>query len=162
MNNYIYIGKIVDTHGIKGEIRIRSDFEKKNDIFIPGFKLYIGDKKISETINTYRHHKEYEMVIFDGYDNINQILKYMKQNVYIRREDLLKNNEYVLEDLIGLNVYENDELLGQIKDYVYNRLNVLLVVSGKKDFYIPYNKEYIKEVKINDRVITNNAKDLIL
>ena len=37
---YIYVGKIVNTHGIKGEIRILSDFKYKNEIFKENFKLY--------------------------------------------------------------------------------------------------------------------------
>ena len=40
--NYIYIGKIVNTHGLKGEIRILSDFEFKDKVFVPNMKIYIG------------------------------------------------------------------------------------------------------------------------
>ena len=42
MNEYILIGKIVQTHGIKGELRIRSNFEMKDRVFKKGFNLYIG------------------------------------------------------------------------------------------------------------------------
>ena len=45
MEEYIYIGKIVNTHGIKGEIRILSDFEKKDSVFVVGMPIYIGRKK---------------------------------------------------------------------------------------------------------------------
>ena len=41
--SYIKIGKIATTHGIKGELKILSNFEYKDKIFIPGFKLYIGN-----------------------------------------------------------------------------------------------------------------------
>ena len=42
---YIYIGDIVNTHGLKGEVRLISDFEYKNKVFKKGFKLYIGRTK---------------------------------------------------------------------------------------------------------------------
>ena len=48
MEEYIYIGKIVNTHGIKGEIRILSDFEKKDSVFVVGMPIYIGRKKEKE------------------------------------------------------------------------------------------------------------------
>ena len=38
--DYIYIGKIVNTHGIKGEVRILSDFKYKDRIFKNGFNMY--------------------------------------------------------------------------------------------------------------------------
>ena len=48
---YIIIGKIVNTHGIKGELRILSDFKYKDKIFKKGFPLYIGHTKEKEIIN---------------------------------------------------------------------------------------------------------------
>ena len=60
---YIYLGKIVNTHGIKGEIRILSDFDYKDIVFKKDFKIYIGKDKQEETINTYRVHKNYDMIL---------------------------------------------------------------------------------------------------
>lgn len=161
---YVWIGKIVNTHGIKGELRIRSDFEKKDLVFKKGFNLYIGKEKIKETINNYRVHKDFDMVRLDGYTNINEVLKYIKSEVFIDRNDLnLNNEEIILNDLIGMEVKDNNEIVGKIKDYVYNNSNILLVVSGNKDFYIPYKSNYIIKIdKQNKIVYTENAKDLIL
>ena len=55
--DYVYIGKIVNTHGIKGELRIRSNFELKDVVFKPGFTLYVGDGYVPAEIVTYRHQK---------------------------------------------------------------------------------------------------------
>ena len=164
MKEYIYIGKVSNTHGIKGEIRIKSDFEKKNLVFKNGFDLYFGKNKDKETINTYRIHKEYDMVTFNGIDNINDVIKYKGLPVYIKREDLnLSDNEYILEDLIGFNIRENDNILGIVEDFMYNNKSILLAIKGEKNFYIPYNDAYIKSVDIENRIIeTNNAEDLIL
>ena len=74
------IGKICNTHGIKGELRILSDFEYKDKVFKKGINIYIGQNHCHEVINTYRHHKQYDMITLSGYNNINEVLKYMKKN----------------------------------------------------------------------------------
>ena len=70
----IYIGKIVNTHGIKGELRILSNFSSKNKVFIPQMPIYIDNQK--EIINSYRHHKMFDMITLKNYNNINEVLKY--------------------------------------------------------------------------------------
>ncbi len=161
---YIWIGKIVNTHGIKGELKIKSDFERKDLVFKKGFNLYIGEDKKKETITSYRVHKDFDMVTFEGYRDINEVLKYLKRNVYINRDDLkLDDKEVLLEDIIGMKVEDNQEIIGKIKDYVYNNSNILLVVSGEKNFYIPYKSNYIVKIdKENKIVYTKNARDLML
>ena len=62
MDNKVYVGKIVSTHGIKGEIRILSDFDYKEKVFKVGNKLIIENKEY--TIKSYRKHKNYDMVTF--------------------------------------------------------------------------------------------------
>lgn len=162
---YICVGKIVQTHGIKGELRIKSRFLKKDRIFKKGFNLYLGEDKVKETINTYRPHKDFDMVTFDGYDNINQVLKYLKLLVYVKKEDIeLKSDEYILEELVGLNVIEDGICLGKVSEIVYNNSNILLnVISDEHNFYIPNNANFIKKVNLdNNEVIVENAKGLIL
>ena len=160
----VYLGKIVNTHGIKGELRLLSDFDKKDLVFKPGFNIYIGDARRKEVIASYRHHKCFEMITLEGYDNINEVLKYKGMNVYINREDLyLDENDYLLEDLIGLNIKEGTEILGKVVEIVYNGSGTLLVVEGTKKFYIPNNKEFIIKVDFENKEIEcKNAKGLIL
>ena len=69
----IKIGKIVNTHGIKGELRILSKFPYKDKVFVKNMKVYI-DKNNIEVINTYRKHKNFDMVTFEGYNNINETI----------------------------------------------------------------------------------------
>ena len=90
---YIYIGKIVNTHALKGEVRLISNFEFKERVFKKDFKFYIGQTKEEEKIETYRTHKQYDMVKFIGIDNINDVLKYKGSNVYINEEDLIGEPE---------------------------------------------------------------------
>lgn len=164
MNDYVLIGKIVNTHGIKGELRILSDFDKKELVFKNNFNIYIGPTYIKETISTYRVHKEFDMVTLIGYNNINEVLKYKGLYVYIKREDLsLNKDEYIISDLIGMDIIENNNILGKVVDFVYNKTNTLLVVEGEKKYYIPLVDEYVIRVDLkNKQIITKNVKDLII
>lgn len=159
--DYIYIGKIVSTHGIKGEVKIISDFFEKEKIFKKGFKLYLTPLYHEEVINTYRVHKNYDMVTFDGYNDINEVLKYIGMGVYIKRSDLdLKEDEYLLNDLIGFEVYEDSKLLGKVSSISYNN-NVLLKIDDK--FYIPFIDEFIEKVDVKNQIImTRNGSDFKL
>ena len=155
MEEYIYIGKIVNTHGIKGEIRILSDFEKKDSVFVVGMPIYIDRKKEKEIIKSYRHHKNFEMITMEGYNDINEVLKYKGLYVYIKKEDLkLKDDEYLESDMIGLNVYVDGKLVGEVKD-IYDSGNnkVMTIHVDNKDVYIPYQKEFISNVDIKNKKI---------
>lgn len=164
MNEFVYIGKVSNTHGIKGEIRIKSDFEKKSTVFQKGFKIYLGKNKECEIIDSYRVHKEYDMVTFKGKNNINDVIQYKQLPVYVRHEDLkLNDNEYVLQDLIGFSIIEDEKILGKVIDFMYNSSNILLEIEGNKHFYIPYNKAFIKKVDVTNKIIeVINSEGLII
>ena len=116
-DTFVYVGKIVNTHGIKGEIRILSDFEYKDKVFVPNMKIYIGRKKEQEVIQTYRHHKNFEMITMKGYTNINEVLKYKGLYVYVDKNDLkLSSLEILDSDLINLTVILDGVKKGTIKD----------------------------------------------
>lgn len=161
--NYIKIGKLVNTHGIKGEVKILSDFTKKEIVFKPNFTLYLGNKKTALTISSYRYHKIFDMVTFNGISNINDVLEYKGLDVYINRDELELNNDYLLEDLIGLSIIENGNVLGKASEILYNNGNNLLSVSGSKNFYIPLKGNFIKKVDIENKIIeVENIKGLII
>lgn len=158
---YIYLGKIVNTHGIKGEIRILSDFRYKEKVFIKDFPIYIGKKHEKEIINTYRPHKSFDMITMKGYTNINEVLKYKSLPVYIKREDLkLANNEFLDEDLIGLPITMNGEVQGIVEKVIIGRQDKLLVKKGEKEYYIPYVKGIIKKIIPQKEIIIENISGL--
>ena len=104
------------------------------------------------------------MVTLEGYNDINEVLKYKGKKVYINRDDLeLASDDYLLEELIDCNVVYNGNILGKIGEIVYNNGNILLKVNGDKSFYIPVKGDYIEKVSINNKeVIVNNIEGLIL
>lgn len=157
----VYVGKIVNTHGIKGELRIRSDFEKKELVFVPGNKIIID--KEEHTIRTYRYHKIFDMITIDEFDNINDVLCFVGKKVYVSRDSLkLKDKEYLLSDLIGLNVVFNDTVYGIVSDYFLDA-NPLIKVKYEKNYYIPINSQYIKDVDLkNKKIFVENIEGLII
>lgn len=151
---YIFIGKIVSTHGIKGEIKIISDFEFIEKAFKVGNTIYLGKDKKELIITSYRRHKNYEMITMNGYNNINQVLSFMKENVYIAKNDLkLDGNEYLDSSLIGLNIYNNSDLLGEIIEIFSPSPNrkVIRFTKNGKNYLVPYLKNFIKEIDLSNK-----------
>lgn len=150
---YVLIGKIVNTHGLKGEVRILSNFKYKDRVFKSGMKIYIGKDKISEKITSYRHHKIFEMITMDGYNDINEVLKYKGEYVFVNKEDIiLKEKEYLDEDIIGLKVYAKDKLLGVVRRIEKHSLNEILVVENEeKNYLVPYNFDIILSIDLEKK-----------
>ena len=131
--DYVYIGDIVNTHGIKGEIRIKSDFKYKDKIFFVGNTLIIDNQEF--IINSYRRHKEYDMVSFKGITNINQIIDLKGSKVFVFNISL-DDGEYLDSTLIGFKVYMNNIYKGDVLDIKYlNNSKKILVVNNK---YVPF------------------------
>ena len=164
MVDYVCVGKIINTFGIKGELKIISDFEYKERIFKQGKMIYIGNEKIKEVVNTHRIHKNYDLIIFAGYSNINEVLKYKGDKIYINRCDLeLSDSEYLLSDLIGYKIIDQEKEIGLVIDYEKTINNVLLKIKWEKPYYIPLYSNYVINIDKNKKeIITNNGSDLII
>lgn len=148
---YIFIGRIVNTHALKGEVRIVSDFEFKDRIFKENTLLYIGENKDKEIIETYRKHKQFDMVKFKGIDYINDVLKYKGSKVYIDESILnLKDDEILISELINMNVYNDNKYVGKITEYRSDNGNNMLRVNNK---LIPYNKDFITKIDKENKII---------
>ena len=159
MNN-IYLGNITMTHGLKGDLKLYSNLSIRDKVLKVGQIVYINN--IKHTISSISKSKGYYLVRFDNLNNINLVEEFRNSEVYINREDL-KNINYVIEDTIGYEVYDNDKLLGKVKEICYTNNSVLIKVMGIKEFYIPYNNHFIKDVLVNDKkILTNNGGELIL
>ena len=150
---YVLIGKIVNTHGLKGEVRILSSFKYKDRVFKDGMNIYIGKNKINEKITSYRYHKIFDMITMDGYNDINQILKYKGEYVFVNKEDIILNeNEYLDEDIVGLNVFVDDRLLGRVQKIEKHSVNEILVIKNdEKNYLVPYNFDIILSIDLEKR-----------
>lgn len=151
----IKIGKYVNTHGIKGEIRIKSNFSRKDLVFVPNFKIYICNKEY--IINSYRPHKDYDMVTLEGISNINDIIDLKGNDVFIEKSDI--DVLYLEEDLIEYRVIVN-EVEYKIKDIINNYMQKIIVLDNGK--MIPFVDDFIKDKDTNKKIIYMNVpKDLL-
>lgn len=142
----IYIGKIVNTHGIKGEIRILSDFDFKDNAFKVGTHIIVDDETYQ--INSYRKHKQFDMITLDGYHDINDVLFLMKKKVYKNKEELNLSKDQILdEDLITYTVIDKDKKSGIIKEIFYaSQSNKILRVKFEKEVLIPLSSPMIQKI----------------
>ena len=153
----LYIGKIVNTHGIKGELRIKDNLttKQKEEIFKIGSNLIIDEKAYK--ITSYRVHKDYDMVIFDGFNNINEVLFLKGKNVYKSKDEINLNNENILDsELVTYKVKTTDEKEGSILDIeeTGNNYKILRLLIDNNEVLVPYHKDFVK--------IDSNKKEVIV
>lgn len=155
--NYIYIGDIVNTHGIKGEVKILSHFKYKSSVFIKGTSLYVGSLKKKLVINSYRKHKVFDMVTFVGIDDINDVLEYKGEPVYIDKNEVHIDG-ILNEDLLDMDVYGNDSFVGNVTDILNNGVyDILVVENNSHKSLIPNISEFVLNIDVNNRRIDINV-----
>lgn len=153
------IGKIINTHGVRGEVKIKriTDFEER---FRIGETVYIKDKEttLPLIIASHRIHKGFDLITFEGMDNINDVEKYKGHYLQIHEDQQteLEENEYYYHEIIGCTVYTTaDEKLGTIKEILAPGANDVWVLQrpGKKDAYIPYIESVVKRIDLQEKSI---------
>lgn len=162
---FIYIGKIVSTHGIKGEIKIISDFDFKDKAFVIDKKIYLGSEKCEFIIKSYRKHKNYDMITLEGYNDINLVLPFMKENVYIKNDELvLDDGQYLDSSLIGLDIYCYEEYLGKITEIFLPSPNRKVIRFNKdgKNYLVPYVPNFVKKIDLSsNKVLLYNMEGVL-
>ena len=153
----IYVGKIVNTHGIKGELRIKDNLttKQRDEIFKIGSNLIIDDKAYK--ITSYRVHKDYDMVTFLGFTNINEVLFLKGKSVYKSKDEInLKDEDILDSELITYKVITTDEKVGKLLDIeeTGNNYKILRLLINKKQVLVPYHKDFVK--------IDSNKKEVIV
>lgn len=157
MDDYLQVGVIASTHGIRGEVKVfpttddPARFKKLKQVF-----LDTGNGYLEMKIEGVKFFKQFVILKFKGFDNINEIEKYKKRPLLVDREHAvrLKKDEYFIADLIGLTVYTEDgKLLGTLTDVLQTGANDVYIVEmeDKKEVLIPAIGECILEVDLEGR-----------
>lgn len=162
----VRIGKIVGTHALKGELKIRSVSDFNEERFQKGKEVCISfeNKELSFIIVSVRVHKGNYLVSFDGKQDINLVEKYIGCSVFANKEEVtLQEDEYYIEDILQCSVYTKEKCLGKVVDIINNGRHDILVVdySGKK-VSIPYVDAFVKEEDIdNKRIVVELIRGMI-
>lgn len=160
MNKELYLGYTTMSHGIKGELKFYPELYEFNKFAHLKLPVFINGQ--THTITSVRQHKNHYLIRIDALEDINLIEEFRNQKIYVKREDLkLPNNDYLVSELIGYFVIEDQVELGKVSDIRYNNGGILLQVANK--FYIPYHDNFIKKVLVSEKkIIVANAKGLML
>lgn len=159
------VGKILTTHGLKGELKIRSETDYGDVRFGKGSKLYLtyNKEELELTVATSRVHKNNYLVSFEGLQDINAIEKYKGLDVFAPKDvELLDEDEFYYDDLIGCKIVDGDDLeLGEVVDVMETQAHDILVLKTKsnKKAMIPYVDAFIEEVDIEGKVIVINRME---
>ncbi|MBO0454494.1 ribosome maturation factor RimM [Candidatus Enterococcus murrayae] len=161
MTNYYKVGKIVNTHGIRGEVRVISTTDFTEERYRVGEGLFLfRDKQdvLPLTIASYRRHKNFDLLSFEGYENINLVEPFRDGILKISEKQLgeLDEHEYYYHEIIGLTVVDEEEKeIGKITEILSPGANDVWVVKrkGKKDALIPYIESVVKAIDLTEDVV---------
>ena len=142
---YIEAGKIVNTHGVKGEVKIQVWLDSPE--FLKTFKkIYIDDKAVR--VLSSRVHKNFLIAFLEGVNDVNEAMRLKNKTVYIDRKDAkLPRGAYFLQDIIGATVFDqNGAEVGKLVDIMETPASQIYVVKGESEHLIPAVDEFILSV----------------
>lgn len=155
MNCY-HVGKIVNTHGIRGEVKVMVTTDFPEERFAQGKQLVIlkGDEPINVTVEKARMHKGMELIKFAEFDNINDVQTFRDCFLAVTEEDQaeLAEGEYYYHQIIGLKVVTTEgRELGKIKEILAPGANDVWVVQRPKqsDLLLPVIDDVVKQVDLD-------------
>lgn len=153
MEKLLEAGKIINTHGIKGEVKIQPWTD--NAEFLQKFKfLYIDGAPVR--LLGGRIHKDCLIARLEGVSDVNDAMVLKNKVVFIDRSEVkLPRGEFFLCDIIGAEVCTEDGvLLGKLTDILEMPAGNIYVVNGEREILIPAVPEFIIKTDIDAGVIT--------
>ncbi|MBE2912285.1 ribosome maturation factor RimM [Anoxybacillus flavithermus] len=167
---WFHVGKIVNTHGIRGEVRVISRTDFAEERYKIGNVLYIfmeNKPPVEVKVASHRVHKSFDLLTFEGYDNINLVEPFKGAMIKIPETQLqpLNEGEYYFHEIIGCTVVTEDaEPIGEIKEILTPGANDVWVVKRKKggDVLIPYIDDVVKQVDVENKTITIHVMEGLL
>lgn len=166
MGKMLKVGKIINTHGIKGNLKVfpltnyMERFEELDWVYIDGNdeKFYIKDVKYMPTV---------VLLSFKEYENIDSVEKFKDKYILIDESQRrnLPEDTYYIADIIGLDVYTvKNEYIGKVKDIIQTSSNDVYVIEGgnNKEIMIPAVEEFIPEVCLKEgKIIIDPIEGMI-
>jgi len=165
------VGTIVNTHGIRGEVRVISRTHFPEERYTVGNKLalFMPDSKtpIYLTVASHRQHKTFDLLTFENHPNLNDVEKYRNGIFMIPENQLgdLDENEFYYHEIVGCTVFTTEGIeLGEVTEILETGANDVWTVTPEKGkpHYIPYIEDIVKEVDIaNKKIIIDPMEGLL-
>ncbi|HBC97693.1 MAG TPA: 16S rRNA processing protein RimM [Clostridium sp.] len=153
MKEFITIGKIINTHGIKGELKIYpltddpKRFNKLDLVYIDG-----TPKRVLEC----KFQSKRVILKIQGVDSIEEATSYKGKYLEISRKDAVDLNEgtYFIADIIGCSVVDEDGMFyGKIGEVLHTHNNDVYWIKGKNELLIPAIKDVIVDIDVEKEKI---------
>ncbi|MHA6258686.1 ribosome maturation factor RimM [Sporosarcina sp. CAU 1771] len=160
--NWYNVGKIVNTHGIKGEVRVVSYTDFREERYAIGNKLALfmpdNPKPIYLVVATHRQHKNFDLLTFENHPNLTDVEKYRDGIIKISENQLeeLDEGEFYYHEILGCTVVTMDDVvIGKITDILETGANDVWTVTPEKGKaqYIPYIEDVVKEIDIDNKKV---------
>lgn len=154
MEDLLQVGVITSTHGVRGEVKVfpttdePSRFKKLKKVIVDD-----GKQQMEMEIASVKFFKNMVILKFKGIDNINDVEKYRKAQIFVTRENAipLAENEYFIADLIGISAKSDEgEDLGTVTDVLQTGANDVYVLNTpkKEEILVPAIRDCILHVDI--------------
>lgn len=161
MTEWFKVGKIVNTHGVRGEVRVISSTDFAEERYAKGTELMIrhNDKDNTVIVTNHRKHKNFDLLQFEGYPSINDVEQFKGGTLYVSEAYLeeLDEGEYYYHEIIGCSVVTEENIeLGKVKEIIETGANDVWVVQrkdGGKDILIPYIESVVLEIDVDNKQI---------
>ncbi len=163
-NNFISVGKILNFHGVKGEAKL--GYSKGREDFLKQLEgVYIQDEYFE--IENLRFTPKCAIIKFKGIDSLNDIMEYKGSLIFINEEEArehLEEDEFLIDELVGLDVYDGEKRVGAVVGVSNNGASDLLSVKtlSKSIALVPFVKAIVTSVDIKaKRIQINNIEGLL-
>ena len=150
---YIEAGRIVNTHGVAGEVKIEVWLDSPQ--FLKSFKRCFIDRREVKLLSA-RVHKGFLIVKLEGVEDVNAAMALKGQTVFIDRADArLPKGAFFLQDIIGASVVdESGSEIGKLVDVMETPASNVYVVKGEREHLIPAVPEFILSTDADNGIIT--------
>ena len=152
---YLEAGKIVTTHGIRGEVKIMP-YTDSPELLCEFDRLFIGKDKSELYIERSRTAKNMVIAKIEGVDTVEAAEKYRNKVLFMHRDDLeLDEDTYFIQDLIDMEVQDADSgfVYGKITDVLQNGANDVYVIKGDREYLVPAIPDVVISTDIDSNIM---------
>lgn len=154
MKDLVTIGQIINTHGVKGEIKVfpltddMKRFRKLKTVIVDGQEIEVIWCKLQT---------DKVILKLNGIDTMDAAEKYKTKYIKVKREDAVKlpKGRYFVVDIVGCKVVdENNKEIGNVSEVIFTGSNEVYWIKGTKDILIPALEDIVLNIDIDNKIIT--------
>jgi len=156
---YVPVGRVISTHGIKGEVKFQY-YNDEKEVFYEYTSFLVKNENnrwVTFEPTDKRFYKGFFYLKFKGFDSPEAALSLINKEFFVKEEQLppLNDDEYYEYQLIGLKVINQDDIgVGTVTEVMHTGAQKLIVVRGEKEILIPMVEDYILSIDIINKNIT--------